>query len=313
MTIECYVAKLNVEPTILDLYDEHNLIKTVIPASLGKIFEEVSKIDNIIEYRKRNDIQSILQSDLYKTMLELKEQLIEDFNLVVEQYNLTREIIYREEYMEKRLYLKRVIEELFDIYPFLKNSEKTKIKSFSRGKIPEVRMGVTYIDRVSKIEQFLTINSGRYRDLKFYYDCSKEWLYIPSVCIKGGNTMVELQSIIDEIQLEVNRYKNVTDIGNVSINLIYENFSIKSGNYKEITITRVYPNGKPSKDRLKALKAAQEEIKLTAAEGDTFSSEQIENETKDDAKMGYIISILSKTKNIIENRVLKVLIPLMRD
>lgn len=313
MTIECYAAKLNVEPTILDLYDEHNLIKTVIPASLGKIFEEVSKIDNIIEYRKRNDIQSILQSDLYKTMLELKEQLIEDFNLVVEQYNLTREIIYREEYMEKRLYLKRVIEELFDIYPFLKNSEKTKIKSFSRGKIPEVRMGVTYIDRVSKIEQFLTINSGRYRDLKFYYDCSKEWLYIPSVCIKGGNTMVELQSIIDEIQLEVNRYKNVTDIGNVSINLIYENFSIKSGNYKEITITRVYPNGKPSKDRLKALKAAQEEIKLTAAEGDTFSSEQIENETKDDAKMGYIISILSKTKNIIENRVLKVLIPLMRD
>lgn len=313
MTIECYAAKLNVEPTILDLYDEHNLIKTVIPASLGKIFEEVSKIDNIIEYRKRNDIQSILQSDLYKTMLELKEQLIEDFNLVVEQYNLTREIIYREEYMEKRLYLKRVIEELFDIYPFLKNSEKTKIKSFSRGKIPEVRMGVTYIDRVSKIEQFLTINSGRYRDLKFYYDCSKEWLYIPSVCIKEGNTMVELQSIIDEIQLEVNRYKNVTDIGNVSINLIYENFSIKSGNYKEITITRVYPNGKPSKDRLKALKAAQEEIKLTAAEGDTFSSEQIENETKDDAKMGYIISILSKTKNIIENRVLKVLIPLMRD
>ena len=265
--LECYVAKFNVEPTTLELYDEKNLIENVIPSSLDTIFKHVQKSDNIIEYEKKNDIQSVLESELYKIMLEQKQQLITDFNHVVKQFNRTREIRYSEDYLQKRLQLKSVIEELFETYPFLKNSEKTRIKSFSKGKIPEIRMGVTYIDRASKIEKFL----------------------------------------------EVNRFKNTTNIGNVSINLVYDNFSIKKGNYKEITIIRVYPNGNPSRDRERAMKAAREEIKLTAAEDAPFSNEQIENETKDDAQKGYIATIRSKTRNIIENRILKVRIPFMRD
>lgn len=311
--LECYVAKFNVEPTTLELYDEKNLIENVIPSSLDKIFKHVQKSDNIIEYEKKNDIQSVLESELYKIMLEHKQQLITDFNHVVEQFNRTREIIYSEDYMQKRLRLKSVLEELFETYPFLKNSEKTRIKSFSKGKIPEIRMGVTYIDRASKIEKFLEISAVANRELRFFYDCSKEWIYIPSSCIVEKSTMSELQSIVEEIQLEVNRFKNTTNIGNVSINLVYDNFSIKKGNYKEITIIRVYPNGNPSRDRQRAMKAAREEIKLTAAEDATFSNEQIENETKDDAQKGYIATIRSKTRNIIENRIRKVRIPFMRD
>lgn len=62
---ECYVTKLNVEPTILDLYEEENLIQSVIPDSLDKIFSRVAEKEGIIQYRISNDIQAILDSELY--------------------------------------------------------------------------------------------------------------------------------------------------------------------------------------------------------------------------------------------------------
>ncbi len=303
--IKCYIAKLNVEPTILDLYDEENLIGSVIPDSLNLIFENCSRSGDIIKYQKKNDIQSILDSELYAQMLLQKEQLIEEFEQVVVRYNETKEIIYREDYMEQRSQLKQTIEELFEMYPFLKNSEKTKIASFSRGKIPEVRMGVTYIDRASKIDKFLNTSSIINRDIVFYYDCSKEWIYIPNSLIYDDDAMPELQSITDEIQEQINLFKNVIDIGKVSINLVYENFSIKPGLYKEITIKRVYPNGDPARDRARAIlaRAATEKSTLIAPENEPFTNEEIESGTKEDAELGYITSISSRKKNIIKDTI----------
>lgn len=311
--LECYVLKFNVGPTILELYEEQRLIKEIIPSSLGKIFEEVSVDNGIIEYRRNHDIKSIVSSELYLSMLEQKNELIEEFNRVVNRYSQTKEIIYREDYMDRRTRLKSTIEQLFEHYPFLKNSDKIKITSFSRGKIPEVRMGVTFIDRVKKIEKFLDSNIKLSHDLNFYYDCSKEWIYIPCSQIKGDDILLELQLIIDEIQEEVNEFRSATDIGRISINPIYDDFTIQSGKYKEITIKRVFPNGNPARDRGNALRAASEETKYLAAEDDDFTSEDITKETKDDAQSGYIAYIRSKAKNIIKNTVRKTKIHLRGD
>ena len=39
--MEVFVAKLNVEPTVLDLYEETNLLETVIPTTLNIIFNRL--------------------------------------------------------------------------------------------------------------------------------------------------------------------------------------------------------------------------------------------------------------------------------
>ena len=57
--MEVFVAKLNVEPTVLDLYEETNLLETVIPTSLNMIFDRLDEDKGIIGYRITNDIESI--------------------------------------------------------------------------------------------------------------------------------------------------------------------------------------------------------------------------------------------------------------
>ena len=68
--MEVFVAKLNVEPTVLDLYEEANLLETVIPTSLNMIFDRLDEDKGIIGYRITNDIESIKKSKLYQEILQ---------------------------------------------------------------------------------------------------------------------------------------------------------------------------------------------------------------------------------------------------
>ncbi|WP_019777721.1 hypothetical protein [Streptococcus sobrinus] len=302
---ECYVTKLNVEPTILDLYKEENLIKSVIPNSLDKIFSKVAAKEGIIQYQISNDTRVILESELYSKMLESKTSLIGEYHKVASNFKKSGEIVYSKNYMTQRSRLKEQIDELFEEHAFLRNSEDIKLPSFSKGKISEIQMGVTYIDRANRIENFLSENKGN-QVINFYYDTSKEWIYVPSSVVIDDNIVMELSSIIKDIQDKINMRKNQTDIGNVSINIVYDDFKIKQGSYKEVTITKVYPNGIPAQDRGRALRAASTETKYRAAQDDAFSQQDIEQETREDAERGYIASIASRAKNLIENTVRKV-------
>ncbi|HEP1273230.1 TPA: hypothetical protein ACF4ZG_001643 [Streptococcus pyogenes] len=302
---ECYVTKLNVEPTILDLYEEENLIKTVIPNSLDKIFYKVAEKEGIIQYQISNNTRAILDSKLYSKMLESKTSLIDEYHKVVSKFEKSGEIVYSKNYMTQRSQLKEQIDELFENHTFLRNSEEIKLPSFAKGKISEIQMGVTYIDRANRIEHFLSENKDN-QVINFYYDTSKEWIYIPSSVIIGDNIVMELLSITNDIQDKINMHKTQTDIGNVSINIVYDKFKIKQGSYKEVTITKVYPNGNPAQDRGRALRAASTETKYRAAQDDAFSQQDIEQETKEDAERGYIASIASRAKNLIENTIKKV-------
>ena len=304
---ECYVTKLNVEPTILDLYEERNLIQSVIPSSLDKIFIKVEEKKGIIQYQINNDVQAILNSELYSEILKSRKTLINEYYKVVSKFEKSGEIVYSKSYMTQRSLLKEQIDELFAIHTFLRNSEEVKLPSFSKGKVSEIQMGITYIDRVNRIEHFLLENKDN-QIINFYYDTSKEWIYIPSAAITSDNIVVELSAIINDIQDKINMFKTQTDIGNVSINIVFDDFRIKQGTYKEVTITKVYPNGNPSQDRGKALRAARIETKYKAPQDATFNHQDIQQETKEDAERGYIASIVSRTRNLIENTVRKVYI-----
>ncbi len=83
---ECYVTKLNVEPTILDLYEERNLIQSVIPSSLDKIFIKVEEKKGIIQYQINNDVQAILNSELYSEILKRRKTLINEYYKVVSKF-----------------------------------------------------------------------------------------------------------------------------------------------------------------------------------------------------------------------------------
>lgn len=304
--MEVFVAKLNVEPTVLDLYEETNLLETVIPTSLNMIFDRLDEDKGIIGYRITNDIESIKKSKLYQEILQYRENLISEYYKVVAIFEDSGEIVYSKAYMSLRSMLKAKIDELFVIFPFLKNSEEIKVSSFSKGKISEIQMGITYIDRVNRIEKFLLYNSKDIRVINFYYDTSCEWIYIPVSMLITDDIVNELNSIVSEIEDKINNFKNITDIGNVSVNLVYDDFKIKPGKYKEIIVTKVYPNGHPALDRGKALRAARIETKYKAAQGETFNELEIEDEIKVDAEKGYLSSIFARGKNLIENTILRI-------
>ncbi len=304
--MEVFVAKLNVEPTVLDLYEETNLLETVIPTSLNMIFDRLDEDKGIIGYRITNDIESIKNSRLYQEILQYRENLISEYYKVVAIFEDSGEIVYSKAYMSLRSMLKAKIDELFVIFPFLKNSEEIKVSSFSKGKISEIQMGITYIDRVNRIEKFLLYNSKDIRVINFYYDTSCEWIYIPVSMLITDDIVNELNSIVSEIEDKINNFKNITDIGNVSVNLVYDDFKIKPGKYKEIIVTKVYPNGHPALDRGKALRAARIETKYKAAQGETFNELEIEDEIKVDAEKGYLSSIFARGKNLIENTILRI-------
>lgn len=237
--------------------------------------------------------------------MQYKENLISEYYKVVAIFKDSGEIVYSKAYMSLRSMLKAKIDELFVTFPFLKNSEEIKVSSFSKGKISEIQMGITYIDRVNRIEKFLFYNSKDIRVINFYYDTSCEWIYIPVSMLITDDIVNELNSIISEIEDKINNFKNITDIGNVSVNLVYDDFKIKPGKYKEIIVTKVYPNGHPALDRGKALRAARIETKYKAAQGETFNELEIEDETKVDAEKGYLSSIFARGKNLIENTILR--------
>lgn len=307
--IECYVTKLNVEPSILELYTEENLVSNVIPASLDRIFSKQGEQDGLIKYQIRNNFQEAIQAELYQEILTIKDALIVEYNQVVKIFRGTGEIVYNKNYMSLRSLLKLRIDEFLEKYPFLKNSEEIRLASFSKGRVSEIQMGITYIDRVRKIEYFLTANIETVYTTNFYYDTALERIYIPTSKVDSSDVIFSLNKIIREIQDKINLLKGESDIGRVRINIVYdENYEIKPGKYKEITVVTVYPNGNPTLDRLKALKAAKQETKYTAPEGETFDVGVFKDDTEDDAKSGYISEILSRGKNIIENKVLKIFV-----
>ena len=125
--MEVFVAKLNVEPTVLDLYEETNLLETVIPTSLNMIFDRLDEDKGIIGYRITNDIESIKKSKLYQEILQYRENLISEYYKVVAIFEDSGEIVYSKAYMSLRSMLKAKIDELFVTFPFLKNSEEIKV------------------------------------------------------------------------------------------------------------------------------------------------------------------------------------------
>lgn len=301
-----YVAKLNLEPETLELYEYSNLLEKVIPDDLSKIFSKNSEKSSLIKFEKVTNFTEIKSDEIYKSMLLLRQNLIEQYEFVSRNFIKTGEISYNKKYMGLRTELKKTIEKLFDKYPFLKSAEDLRIQSFSSGKTQEIQMGIVYIDRVEKIEIFLNNKIELKANIEFFYDTSNERIYISEQFLSEDNPQNSFIKLCEEIESMINTFQDSTDIGKVTVNPIYQSIEIKDGKYKDVTIIKVIPNGNPSKDRMKALNAVREETKYTAPKGETLEHTELEEEYNKDGQNGYISAILSRGKNILENKILKI-------
>ncbi|HGA4220200.1 TPA: hypothetical protein ACG7TQ_000842 [Streptococcus agalactiae] len=82
----CYVAKFNVEPDILNMYGESDLVSRVIPSNLGVYFTKVSEKDSIIKFKKDSNFSEIKKSAVFNDMLKIRQELIAEYYKVSDTF-----------------------------------------------------------------------------------------------------------------------------------------------------------------------------------------------------------------------------------
>ncbi len=307
-TMEAYVFKLNLEPSILQMYqfNKEQIEQVVIPSALNRIFQSKIKESNanIIEYNtKKIDIDEIKANDIYVELVEKLELFHGMYLNVVKQYEQTGAISYSQDFMFTRDLLNQLIKRIFDLYPILEFKISNMknvivIKQFSR-----VKMGATYLQRAAKLKKFVDdYTAERNPNITFYYDLTSERIYLQTGVDGSNDPSKKVRRDAGVIQDLINEYKTVTNIGKVSINPVY-NLVHLEGLYNEITIEIVYPNGNPSEDRSEAIEqvnAAKEIRKLIASKGQKIDASDVNPIISENARKGYLTSVTSRGKSIIK-------------
>jgi len=308
--VEYFVFKLNLEPSVLDAYNynthiEH-VVGIVIPDSFKKIFSEFIDInERKVKFLDYIDLSEVKTSIQYKDMLKLNETMMKMYNEVVANYNIGKGINYTPKYLEQRDKLNKSIEDIVYIFPFLKGAFELKDNIFPIETFSKIKMAVTYIRKARKIESYVNNFPKNILNSEFIYDKSYELIYISA----NNKTTKEAENYIEVLEEKINRFSSVSNIGRISINPIYEEFSFE-GMYSEITIEIVYPNGHPARDRSKAIKeanAAREKRIFEASKEEKINAFKLNEYFKEDAEKGYVKSATSRGKSIIKSVIKKVI------
>lgn len=306
--MEAYVFKLNLEPSILQMYqfNKRQIEQVVIPSALDRIFQSKIKESNvnIIEYNtKQIDIDEIRENEIYIKLVETLELFHGMYLNVVTQYKQTGAISYSQDFMIRRDFLNQLIKRIFDLYPILEFKISNMKNVIIIDQFSRVKMGSTYLQRAAKIKKFVDdYTEERNPSITFYYDLTSERIYLQTEAIESIDRTEEVRHNAGVIQDLINEYKTVTNIGKVSINPVYNLIQLE-GLYSEITIEIVYPNGNPSEDRSEAIEqvnAAKEIKKLIASKGQKIDANDVNPIISENAQKGYLTSVTSRGKNIIK-------------
>lgn len=307
--MEYFVFKLNLEPSVLDAYNynshKEHVVGRVIPESLKRIFSEFLDInENKVKFVDYIDLNEVKTSIQYEEMLKLNETMVKMYTEVVANYNIGKGINYTPEYLEHRDKLNKSIENIIFKFPFLKGAFELKDNIFPIEAFSKIKMAVTYISRARKIESYINSFPVNILNSEFIYDRSYELIYISAI----NKTTKEAENYIEVLEEKINNFSSVSNIGRISINPVYEEFSFE-GMYSEITIEIVYPNGHPARDRSKAIKeanAAREKRTFEASKEEKINAFKLNEYFKEDAEKGYIKSATSRGKSIIKSVIKKV-------
>lgn len=302
--MDFFVTKLNLQPSVIDAYNGNmdQLIAEVIPSDFKKIFTfKDYRGEGLLEFSAKLDsINSISNDKKYKEVSLDAEKMKKERELIIENYESGNGIVYPNSYLKMRDRLNYNIRELLRRYPILNNAENLRDIDFEVEKYTNVGIGVTYIKRAFKIKKYIELNSDEQGndEIVFIYDTNHEYIYIPV----ENKTNIELDNELLILQKEINKNSDLTNIGVITIVPIYDDFEIK-GSYNQITVKIVYPNGDPARDRSKAIErmnAAEETRTFKSSENEKLNSETLSDIYKEDSELGYVKSVTSNNKNILE-------------
>ena len=303
---QCYVAKLNLEPNILDIYKYETqkdvVLNKIIPQALEVVFGEPDECKGYYYYQESEGLELETIITKVKAIVKLANKLFTMLEDVNYNYHQGHGINYSRDFMELRKKLSEKISEIEKEHPSMLAAYTLKlVKNLDFEEYGPVKMGLRYIQKAYKLEMYLDSHISPMSNLRFYYDPKNEYIYIDKADVDGGFSNIReiVLSYIESIEKQINAIIKRHNIGKVSILPVYESFELE-GSYKEITVEIVYPNGNPSRDRMQAVKAAKTQIKYSASENNKILASKIAEVHCDDAKNGYVQSVKNgKGKNLI--------------
>ncbi len=303
-----YIYKLNLEPNVLAAYEFQmdQIRNTVIPSALGEIFDILDDPRNqLLKIQSVDiDIKKVRESAIYLEVIEEYDVFFEMYNNILHQYENTGRIVYSETFMQKRKKLDILTKEFYDSFPELKNEVESMKNPIKVPTFQNVKMGLVYIQRAAKIIKFVsTYNVGTAQSVVFFYDIDKELIYL-----EDDGQIDSVQFSLNEakyIESTINNYKDKTNLGQVTINPIYEDVVLE-GFYSELTIEIVYPNGNFSRERsdaIRAMNASKETIKYEASKGEKINADNANEIIEEKAKKGYLAAVKSKGRDIMKGKI----------
>lgn len=298
-----FVFKLNLGPDILELYkfDMKQIRYSIIPDDLKKIF--ISKdLENSTRYSctvKQNDFRD---SELYSEFMELSDIHEQKYLAIVKIYQKTGGFNYSPDYQKLNNRFGKLLGKILREYPYLESAFNITDPKLSEDLEFKVGTGKKYVERQRKIKRYLRNQKEFIKKVAFdfYYEKNSEFIYIN----ENQSRSIFFANIIQE---EINKNKNLTNIGEVSINPISEKVELnikQKAPIKEISLSYVYPNGKKEVDErnaaIKKIKADREKRTYSTSSKTGFSVENIEDLAEEEGRKGYLSDILHKGRSVVK-------------
>ncbi|WDU78843.1 hypothetical protein [Lysinibacillus sp. G01H] len=311
-----FVFKLNVQPNTIVSFKKENqfeyLINTLIPTVLDHVigikqkegfketvYELIPELNNEVEFNKK-----------FLKLEEESNKLYKLYKEILLKYKEEGEIFYSKKFLTLNDKCKRLRIDLEKRYPAILKSYNL----ITDDKIDEeenfefenkIGTGITHLRKFNKIKLYADKNKKQLvnpLNLKAYYKPTKEHILVESKSEEDAIYYITaLERIIN------NDSFTLGEIGKININPVYESISFEQKEYTEISFVIVYPNGNPPLDRhniLKNSEAKELHTTLIGADGQPLKLERVKDELNEQAKNGYLKSLVGKGvhkgKNIVK-------------
>ena len=309
-----YLFKLNVQPSILKKYDSQMLFTSYIPNKIcdvfNTLFQQVEVEHDNLYFSMPKDYKEIVMSKEYKQLLQDTDKFTKQYMDITLEYHENGGITYSKDFLEKHDTLMNGRKNLERKFPILIQANS----QFKSGQVlqsieseydfsidAKVGIGIDHIKKVQILKMYAEQLAGlEVKDVKISYNFASEYL-----TVKETDKILALDTVKD-IERKINSKKD--DIQDITINPIYEKLVLETTEKtRSIEITIVYPNGDTNEELKLLLKGAQQtgskEVRTEFLASDDEKNneflEQINNLANEPATKGYLRSIKSQNKNII--------------
>ncbi|MGP4060245.1 hypothetical protein [Halobacillus sp. H74] len=300
------VFKLNIQPDVLLNYKKSNDVNYLLFKMIPLAFE------NVLHVKENKSLYELIpekidEETFQKLFMDLEERTVklhEYYKQVLLQFKKNYNIHYSQDFlnqnencMNQRRALERKYPGIMKAYELITDEEVDIYANIESDN--KVGTGITHLRKFHKIKLYLEKypqdNALNSLNLIAYYNPHTEHVLVESSSETAAQNYI--YALVDLVNGSKSANKH---IGKININPIYESISL-DGEYNEISYIVVYPNGNPPLDRYNILKnaeAKEAEYKLIGADGKPLKKEPVQEMLENEAKQGYLKSLMAKGEKI---------------